>query len=147
MSNLLAAIGLAQLEVLDKRVRARRNNYIYYRKIFKRNNVFNFLNERIESSNKIFSNRWITTLVVNKDNEPINVNKIVRSFNKMNIEIRPLWKTNEFTANFKKYKYYGNGIEVKLFEKGFFCPVAQIYLMMKNTKIYKKFSKILNYEK
>ena len=147
MSNLLAAIGLAQLEVLDKRVRARRNNYIYYRKIFKRNNVFNFLNERIESSNKIFSNRWITTLVVNKDNEPINVNKIVRSFNKMNIEIRPLWKPMNLQPILKKYKYYGNGIEVKLFEKGFCLPSGSNLSNDEKYKIYKKFSKILNYEK
>ena len=139
MSNLLAANGLAQLEVLDKRVRARRNNYIYYRKIFKRNNVFNFLNERIESSNKIFSNRWITTLVVNKDNEPINVNKIVRSFNKMNIEIRPLWKPMNLQPILKKYKNYSNGIEMKLFEKGFCLPSGSNLSNDEKYKIYKNF--------
>ena len=65
----------------------------------------------------------------------------------MNIEIRPLWKPMNLQPILKKYKYYGNGIEVKLFEKGFCLPSGSNLSNDEKYKIYKKFSKILNYEK
>ena len=143
MSNLLAAIGLAQMEVLDDRIKARRQNYIYYKKIFKKHNNLTFLPERIDNRNKIFSNRWITTLVVNKNNGTLNVNKIARSLNKINIEIRPLWKPMNLQPILRKYKYYGTGIEEEIFDKGFCLPSGSNLSNENKKTIYKKFSRIV----
>lgn len=144
MSNLLAAIGLAQMEILNKRVEARRRNYAHYKEIFKNLKQLNFLDERTEESLKIHSNRWITTAVINKNNNGPDINQIVRLLNDKNIEIRPLWKPMNLQPILSKYRYYGTGLEEKIYNKGFCLPSGSSLSIVDKKRIHTNLSKILN---
>ena len=58
---MLAAIGRGQLTVLADRVRARRANYDRYRAFFQGIDGICLLPE---SADGVFSNRWLTTILV-----------------------------------------------------------------------------------
>jgi dTDP-4-amino-4,6-dideoxygalactose transaminase len=63
MSNVCAAIGRGQLEVLPQRVEQRRANYSFYTEALKGLPGISFLPESTGS----FSNRWLTTIIVNTE--------------------------------------------------------------------------------
>jgi len=110
MSNVLAAIGVAQMEVLEERVNKKREIFSWYKE---------FLDEEfmpeIEDSR---GNRWLTTLTF-KDKNPLKVMEILR---KNQIESRPLWKPMHIQPLFKNNKAYLNGISEELFKKGLCLP-------------------------
>ena len=144
MSNLLAAVGLGQMKVLDERVKARRKNYIYYKNIFKNLKKLDFLDERIEGPLKIRSNRWITTAVINGNNDAPDISQMVKLLNDKNIEIRPLWKPMNLQPVLSQYQYYGTGLEEKIYNKGFCLPSGSNLSILDKKKIYTNLLKILN---
>lgn len=144
MSNLLAAVGLGQMKVLDERVKARRKNFTYYKNIFKNLKKLNFLDERIEGSLKIHSNRWITTAVINENNDAPDISQMVKLLNDKNIEIRPLWKPMNLQPILSQYQYYGTGLEEKIYNKGFCLPSGSNLSILDKKKIHTNLLKILN---
>ena len=110
MSNVLAAIGVAQMEVLEERVNKKREIFSWYKEFLKEE----FMPE-IENSR---GNRWLTTLTF-KDKNPIKVMEILR---KNEIESRPLWKPMHMQPLFKNNKSYLNGVSEELFKKGLCLP-------------------------
>lgn len=119
MSNVCAAIGRGQLEILPQRVEQRRANYSFYTDILKGLPGISFLPEPKGS----FSNRWLTTITVN----PAETGGIARedirlALEKENIESRPLWKPMHLQPVFEQYPFYGDGTSGKLFEQGLCLP-------------------------
>ncbi len=119
MSNILAAIGRGQLEVLDDRVRARRQNHARYLKQLGDVAGICFLSE----PEGFFSNRWLSTIVV----EPRETGGITRedirlALERENIEARPCWKPMHLQPVFKGLKFYGSDVSRTLFEKGLCLP-------------------------
>ncbi len=112
MSNVLAAIGVAQMEVLKDRVRRRREIFEIYKKELK--DIADFMPE-IENSK---GNRWLTTLTF-KDKDPL---KVMETLKKHNIESRPLWKPMHMQPVFRKARAYINGTSERLFKKGLCLP-------------------------
>ncbi len=112
MSNILAAIGVAQMEVIDERVKRKREIFNAYKK--KLSDVADFMPE-IEKSR---GNRWLTTLTF-KDKEPLSVLKYLKKYG---IESRPLWKPMHMQPVFKNAKAYVNGRSEELFKKGLCLP-------------------------
>jgi len=110
MSNVLAAIGVAQMEVLEERVNKKREIFSWYNQ---------FLDEEFmpEIENSI-GNRWLTTLIF-KNKNPLEVMEILR---KNDIESRPLWKPMHMQPLFKNNKSYLNGVSENLFQKGLCLP-------------------------
>lgn len=113
MSNVLAAIGVGQMEVLDDRIKKKREIFKWYREFLKDLDV-EFMPE-IENS---FGNRWLTTLIFND----LNPFKIIEKLAKKNIESRPLWKPMHLQPVFKDAKVYNRGVSEELFEKGICFP-------------------------
>jgi len=118
MSNVSAAIGVGQLEVLDKHVGYRRSNFDFYKQELS-NLGIGFIDELVES----FSNRWLTCVIL----DPSKINGKTRedirlALENENIESRPLWKPMHLQPIFKKYPFYGNGVSEGLFEKGLCLP-------------------------
>jgi dTDP-4-amino-4,6-dideoxygalactose transaminase len=60
MSNVLAGIGRGQMQVLEERVRQRRNNFDFYKQSFANTAGISFQ----EGSNESFSNRWLTAITI-----------------------------------------------------------------------------------
>ena len=123
MSNVLAGIGRGQLEVLNDRVEARRNNFERYRKYFSKHNNARFTIKFQETPIGYYSNRWLTCILV----DPVLNNGLTRevirlSLEEDNIESRPLWKPMHQQPIFADCKSYLNGVSDKLFEDGLCLP-------------------------
>ncbi len=119
MSNVCAAIGRGQMEVLPTRVEQRRNNYSFYIKEFANLGGIHFLSEPKGS----FSNRWLTTIIVNPDETGGVTREHIRlALEKDNIESRPLWKPMHMQPVFNQSPFYGDGTSEKLFEQGLCLP-------------------------
>ncbi len=120
MSNILAGIGRGQLEVLNQRVESRRENYRYYKDLFKLYQEVTFLDE---TDSSFFSNYWLTTIKIAKEHtNRISVEKIRLALENKNIESRPLWKPMHLQPIFNKYPKYINGISEELFNTGLCLP-------------------------
>lgn len=118
MSNVCAAIGRGQMEVLEERIFQRRKNFDYYKKRLADLKGFNFLNE----PDGMFSNRWLSTLLIDPTEAGFSREDIRLHLDKDNIESRPLWKPMHLQPVFKDTPYYGAGISDELFEKGLCLP-------------------------
>ena len=114
MSNILAAIGVAQMEVLSDRIEKRRQIFEWYREILKDNNEITFMPELPNTQ----GNRWLTTLTF----EHTNPNKIRLALEEQNIESRPLWKPMHLQPLFKDALSLQNNTSLHLFEKGLCLP-------------------------
>lgn len=114
MSNVLAAIGVAQMEVLEKRVGRRREIFELYEKEFASIQEVSFMPELDESR----GNRWLTTLTFEKSDP----RKVIEALEKENIESRPLWKPMHLQPLFKDTMVIEDGTSQKLFEKGLCLP-------------------------
>ncbi len=114
MSNVLAAIGVAQMEVLDERVSRRREIFDLYRKELGNIYELNFMPEIRDSR----GNRWLTTLTLDKTDPQ----KIIDLLEESNIESRPLWKPMHMQPLFSDALVIEDGTSQKLFENGICLP-------------------------
>jgi dTDP-4-amino-4,6-dideoxygalactose transaminase len=123
MSNVLAGIGRGQLEVLNDRVEARRNNFERYKKYFSKHNSAGFAIKFQEAPSGYYSNRWLTCILVDpKLNNGLTREEIRHKLEEDNIESRPLWKPMHQQPIFADSKAYLNGVSDKLFEDGLCLP-------------------------
>ncbi|UKM63963.1 aminotransferase class I/II-fold pyridoxal phosphate-dependent enzyme [Flavobacteriaceae bacterium GSB9] len=115
MSNVLAGVGRGQMEVLDKRIAARRQNFEFYKKHLSEVDGISFL----EEPPNMFSNRWITCITTSS----FEMREAIRShLLEDDIESRPLWKPMHLQPVFKGCEHYTNGISEDLFERGLCLP-------------------------
>ncbi|WP_299896391.1 aminotransferase class I/II-fold pyridoxal phosphate-dependent enzyme [uncultured Aquimarina sp.] len=115
MSNIIAGIGRGQMEVLDKHVGYRRNNFEYYCKHLSDSTDIKFLQEPEGS----YSNRWLTCI----ETTSFELREKLRlALAKENIESRPLWKPMHLQPVFKDCDAYLNGISNDLFDRGLCLP-------------------------
>ncbi|MFL2573911.1 MAG: DegT/DnrJ/EryC1/StrS family aminotransferase [Flavobacteriales bacterium] len=117
MSNVCAAIGVGQIEVLENRVEKRRYIYNYYRKNLSSIPFISFVN----NIDGYYSNRWLTTILIN-NKSVINREDIRLELLKNNIESRPLWKPMHIQPIFKTCDAYINGVSEDLFKRGLCLP-------------------------
>ena len=118
MSNVCAAIGRGQMEVLSQRVAQRRRNFDYYREQLDGIQGISFL----EESEGMFSNRWLSTILIDPVTAGATREDVRLHLEKDNIESRPLWKPMHLQPIFKDAPYYGDGLSERLFEKGLCLP-------------------------
>jgi len=114
MSNVLAAIGVAQMEVLNERVGRRREIFELYQKNLCQYDEVQFMPEIQDSR----GNRWLTTLTF-KHTDPWS---IIALLEKENIESRPLWKPMHMQPLFSDTLVVEDGTSQKLFEQGICLP-------------------------
>ncbi len=114
MSNVLAAIGVGQMEVLNERIKKKREIFEIYNEQFKNIEEVEFMPELKNS----FGNRWLTTLILKKGN-PFN---IIKKLSSLNIESRPLWKPMHLQPVFSNSSKLVNGTSEKLFAQGLCLP-------------------------
>ena len=114
MSNVLAAIGVAQMEVLYERVNRRREIFSLYQKMLNEYDEIQFMPE-IQGAR---GNRWLTTLTFKKTNPQ----EIINLLEEVNIESRPLWKPMHMQPLFSDALVIENGTSQQLFEEGICLP-------------------------
>lgn len=93
MSNVCAAIGRGQMEVLDERVQARRANFKKYEDYFAKWNSKGFAIQFQPQLEGDFANRWLSCIWLDPaENKGISRETIREGLAADNIEARPLWK-------------------------------------------------------
>ncbi len=110
MSNVLAAIGVAQMEVIEERVLKKREIFNWYKEFLDDIEEINFMPE-LEGSR---GNRWLTALTF----EHTDHNKVMHALDEIDVESRPLWKPMHMQPLFKESKRYLDGTSEELFNKG-----------------------------
>jgi dTDP-4-amino-4,6-dideoxygalactose transaminase len=119
MSNILAGIGRGQMEVIEDRVKRRRDTFSFYKKNLDKYEGIKFVEEPDES---YFSNRWLTTVLIDPTKTGITHEDLQKNLEKDKIETRPLWKPMHLQPVFSSCPSYLNGVSEKLFSKGLCLP-------------------------
>ena len=119
MSNISAGIGRGQMEVLDKRVEARRNNHFFYVNLFQEIEGVTVFSEPNED---FYSNHWLSAITVDESITGWSNHDLRLQFEKEKIESRPLWKPMHLQPVFENSLYYGNSVAEDLFNKGLCLP-------------------------
>ena len=117
MSNICAAIGLGQLEVLEERIIQKRAIKLFYKKELSSIKEISFLDENEGS----YSNFWLTTILLS-EHSTIDREQLRLHLERENIESRPLWKPMHLQPVFKECKSYVNGVSEDLFNRGLCLP-------------------------
>lgn len=117
LSNVCAAIGLGQMEVLSDRVAARRKIFESYQLAFQEYPEIVFLQEPLG----YFSNRWLTTVTLQPE-LMLTPAQVVEYLHDQVIEARPLWKPMHQQPVFANYPVYASGVSSKLFNTGICLP-------------------------
>ncbi|ONI46541.1 aminotransferase DegT [Epulopiscium sp. SCG-B10WGA-EpuloA2] len=94
MTNVQAAIGVAQLEQLDTFIATKKNNYYLYKELLKSIEKVKLLDFR----ENISPNYWFYSLQFEQD---IDISKIIQNLNKKGVGSRPIWG---LISNQKPYK-------------------------------------------
>jgi dTDP-4-amino-4,6-dideoxygalactose transaminase len=145
MSNVLAGIGRGQLEVLNDRVAARRNNFDRYKQYFFNHNNAGFNIQFQEEPKGYYSNRWLTCILVEPSkNKGLTREEIRLAMEAENIETRPLWKPMHQQPIFSSSKSYLNGVSDYLFENGLCLPSGSNLTKEEFSRIFDCFDTIFS---
>ncbi|MCH5191130.1 MAG: LegC family aminotransferase [Oscillospiraceae bacterium] len=112
MTNLQAALGVAQLEQLEDFIKIKENNYNEYKRRFDRIDGLKLLNFR----KNIRSNRWFYALLC--DGYKLSRDSLIKYLSAHNIQSRPLWGlisdqkpyAGARTYKIERAKYFGKNI-------------------------------------
>jgi dTDP-4-amino-4,6-dideoxygalactose transaminase len=118
LSNLLAAVGRAQLEVLPERVAARRRINDLYRELLADEPGITFMPEATYGR----SNCWLTCILVDPEAAGTDRESIRIALEAEDVESRPLWKPMHLQPVYRRCPVYGGDVSAKLFELGLCLP-------------------------
>ncbi len=119
MSNILAGIGRAQMEVLDLRLSQRKNVFDTYKKELSGIEGIEF-KKPLKGSQ---SNNWLTSILINPEKTGgISRDDIYKYLQNKNIECRPVWNPMHLQPVFKSFPYFGTGIAEDIFHHGLCLP-------------------------
>lgn len=118
LSNVCAGIGRGQMEILQTRIEQKRKIYETYREALENIPGIGFLPE----PDGHFSNRWLTTILVDQQRSGFSTEDIRLALEAKNIESRPLWKPMHLQPVFKNAPSYSAGVSEELFRTGLCLP-------------------------
>jgi dTDP-4-amino-4,6-dideoxygalactose transaminase len=118
MSNLLAALGRAQLESLPERVATRRRIRDRYRELLDGVPGISFMPEAAYGA----TNAWLTCIVVDPAAFGVDREAIRLALEGEDIESRPLWKPMHLQPVFAARQSFGGDVSARLFEHGLCLP-------------------------
>ncbi len=114
LSNVCAAIGLAQLDVLQVFVNRRRSIHFLYKKELQGTGL------RFQDEPQGFCSNYWLTCVLFKDSETREKVRIYLENN--GIESRPVWKPMHLQPLYEHVPFYGDKCSESLFDKGLCLP-------------------------
>ncbi len=118
LSNLLAAVGRAQLAVLPERVAARRGINERYRALLDGIPGIAFMPDATDG----VSNCWLTCVTVDPDAFGADREQIRLRLEAEDIEARPVWKPMHLQPVFAARPVFGGSVSARLFEHGLCLP-------------------------
>ncbi|TWT65043.1 DegT/DnrJ/EryC1/StrS family aminotransferase [Allorhodopirellula solitaria] len=118
MSNLLAAIGRGQLQVLADRVDRRREIFALYRETLGELPGVQFMPE----PDGFHSTRWLTALTIDAGRFGADREQVRLALEEANIESRPVWKPMHMQPAFADCEMIGGKVCERLFRDGLCLP-------------------------
>lgn len=118
MSNILAAIGIGQLEVLPDRVARKREIFSIYQQRLAEMPGVSMMPEASFGE----STRWLTVMLVDKDAFGASPLDIIEALEAENIESRPVWRPLHLHKAFDNCRSVNGKFAESLFEQGVCLP-------------------------
>jgi dTDP-4-amino-4,6-dideoxygalactose transaminase len=118
LSNVLAALGRAQLAVLPERVEARRRLNERYRELLADVPGITFMPEAGYGT----GNQWLTCVVVDPEAFGADRETIRLALEAQDIEARPVWKPMHLQPVYATAPMFGGEVSAGLFERGLCLP-------------------------
>ena len=118
MSNICAAIGRGQMEVLDTHVARRREIHARYTELLGETPG---ITVKQAPNDDFQSNFWLTCILTEKSAK-ISSTQLREHLAEANIESRLLWKPMHLQPVYASAPFYGNGVSEDLFEQGLCLP-------------------------
>lgn len=114
MTNLQAALGVAQMEELPEFIKRKQKNYELYKELFEGFEYGTLMPFRDGTE----SNKWFYSLNINRDHIEATMRDIIIALREKGMETRPIWGlineqkpyTGEVTYKLEKASYYANRI-------------------------------------
>ena len=121
LSNLLAAVGRAQLRTLDERVAARRRTNALYREAFSQVAGLAMMPEAPYGA----SNNWLTCVLIDENEFGASPEQVRLALELAGIEARPTWKPMHLQGAFRGRRMVGGRVCEILFARGLCLPSGQ----------------------
>ncbi|MBB3208334.1 dTDP-4-amino-4,6-dideoxygalactose transaminase [Rhodopirellula rubra] len=118
MSNLLAAIGRGQLQVLEDRVNRRREIFQVYQRHLSNLPGICFMPE----PDGFHSTRWLTAMTIDPNALGCDREQIRLALEAENIEARPVWKPMHLQPAYRDCRHVGGEVAERLFRDGLCLP-------------------------
>jgi dTDP-4-amino-4,6-dideoxygalactose transaminase len=124
MSNIVAAIGLGQLENLERIIVRKRAIFESYRRLLEDAGEIEFMPEAHYGS----CTRWLTVLRLREGRAAAagapseRVMRIIAALERENIESRPVWKPMHMQPVFQGCRVYGGDVDEAIFAGGVCLP-------------------------
>ena len=118
MSNLLAAIGRAQLRTLEERVHKRRHIFEQYVNTLSDLPGISFQPEAPWGRHT----RWLSVMLVDREAFGKDPEEIRQALEAQNIETRPVWKPMHLQPVFRGAEYVGGKVAERIFARGLCLP-------------------------
>lgn len=99
LTSLQAALGIAQLEQLEKRVHRKREIHALYQKLIEKKDLGQVIPEVTGTK----SNHWLSAVRLMK---PIALREVVSGMREEGIEVRPIWKLNHLQKPYVQCEAY-----------------------------------------
>jgi len=90
LTNIQAALGVAQLEQLDRFLSIKKDIFTYYKTCLEGRKDIKIAEVPIYSNN----NHWLSIVQFNSENYDINIDRLLRKLHARGIQARPIWHLN-----------------------------------------------------
>lgn len=118
LSNILAALGRAQMTRLDEMIARRRHWRARYRQVFASKPGVRILGGHDDSED----NCWLTAVIIDPNVAHYTTQSLRRALDAADIESRPVWKPMHLQPVFQGIGGRLDGSSEKLFEQGLTLP-------------------------
>lgn len=123
MSNLLAALGRAQLGRLETMIECRRQHRLHYRELFAATPGVTVLGEPSGTDGgQTRDNFWLTSILVDPTAAGFTAEDLRLALAAADIEARPLWKPMHLQPVFAAKQAYVDGSSERMFRTGLSLP-------------------------
>ena len=120
LTNIQAALGIAQLEKLPEYIKTKKENYNYYKRNIDKIEGLR-LAEVPEYSN---NNSWMYALQVDKSKFGKDKEELIQYLKEYNIQSRPVWYLNHKQREYRNFQKYNMQISEKLFQNTLNIPCS-----------------------
>lgn len=144
LSNLLAALGRAQLERLDDMIERRRQLRLQYRELFSEvPGVQVFGEPSGADGGTTRDNFWLTSILIEPDAAGFTAEELRVALERDNIESRPLWKPMHLQPVFSRARAFVDGTSEDLFLKGLSLPSGSSLGAVERDRIFASLRKFI----